>query len=197
MEEGALGEDLAFAEEAFDFGGGSFGAVGGVTDVAHLGVAGLVAEVATDGSGGSCGGVGGSDEVADLVDDVFASEGEGDDGGLLHEAAHFGEEGHVRDVGVVLGEDFVGKGHHFDAFDLEAGGFVAGEDGSDIAFRDGVGLEEDECGFLCHVEAGGNAKKVGWQGCFPREGARGVGAGGDLLGFSSIAPQIFADGTQI
>lgn len=54
------------------------------------------------GVGGS--GVGGSEEVADFVDDVFASESEGDDGGFLHEGADLGEEGFVGDVGVVFGE---------------------------------------------------------------------------------------------
>ena len=149
-----LGEDFAFAEEAFDFGGSCFGRVGSVADVAHLGVAGLVAEVATDGSGGGFGGVGWTEEVAHFADDVFASEGEGDDGSLLHEATHVWEEGHVCDVGVVLGEDFVREGHHLDAFNLKASCFVASEDGSDVAFRDCVGLEENECGFLGHVEGG-------------------------------------------
>ena len=32
----ALGEDFAVAKEAFDFGGGSFRAVGGVANVSHF-----------------------------------------------------------------------------------------------------------------------------------------------------------------
>lgn len=146
-----LDEEFAVFEEALEFGLGGFGGVGGVADVAHFGVARFVAEVATDGAGGGFLGVGGSEEVAHFGDDVIASESEGDDGGFLHEFDDFWEEGFVGDVGVVFGEECVGEFHHFEAFDLEACAFVAVEDGADEALGYGVGLEENEGRFLCHL----------------------------------------------
>ena len=99
-------------------------------------------------------GIGGADEVADAGDDVIPAESKGHDRSFLHKATHRWEEGHFRNVGVVLGENLVGKGHHFDAADFESLGFKAREDLADDVFSYCVGFEEDECGFLCHVVAG-------------------------------------------
>lgn len=148
---GSLSEDFAFAEEALELSGCGFRGVGGVADVAHLGVSGLVAEVAADRSSSGDGRVGRSEEIAHFGDDVFASESEGDDGTLLHEVTHVGEEGHLRNVRVVLSEDFIREGEHFDALDLEPSSFVTSEDGADVSFGDRVGFEEDESCFDSHV----------------------------------------------
>jgi len=54
----------------------------------------------------------------------------------------------------VLGENLVGKRHHFDAADFESLGLVAGEDSANEVLFNRVGFEEDQCRFLCHVAAG-------------------------------------------
>ena len=115
-------------------------------DVGHF----VVAKIATDGAFGGGFGVGGAEEIAHVGDDVFTAEGDGDDGGTLHESGDVWEEGFVGDVGVVLFEQFVGELHHFAAAHAEAFGFEALEDFAIEAFGDAIGLEQDEGGFLGH-----------------------------------------------
>jgi len=141
-----VAEDFAVLEEALQLDGGGLGGVGGVDDVGHF----VVAEVTTDGAFGGGFGVGGAEEVADMGDDVFSAEGDGDDGCALHEVGDVWEERFVGDVGVVLFEQLVGELHHFAAADAEAFGFKAFEDFAIEAFGDAIGLEEDEGGFLSH-----------------------------------------------
>ena len=122
-----------------------------MADVLHFRIGVFEAEVATDGSRWGDGGVGGAEEIADAGDDVLTLEGEGDDGRFLHEFADGGEEGLIGDVGVVLGEDLIAEGHHFDAADGEAFFLEAGEDFSGEVLGDCVGFEEDEGRFLSHA----------------------------------------------
>ena len=143
---GLVGEDFAVFDEALEFDGGGLGGIGGVDNVGHF----VVAEITTDGAFGGGLGIGGAKEVADMGDDVFTAEGDGDDGGTLHESGDVWEEGFVGDVGVVLFEELVGELHHFAAADAEAFGFKAFEDFAVEAFGDAIGLEEDEGGFLSH-----------------------------------------------
>jgi hypothetical protein len=145
--------DFAFVEEARDLGFGGFRAVGSVADVAHFGVFGFLAKVAADRAGGSFFGVCWSEQVTDTGDDVVSAEGESHDRSLLHETADRGEERHLGDVGVVLGENLVRKRHHLDATDFESLGLVAGEDGADEVLFDRIGLKENKRGFLCHDDA--------------------------------------------
>lgn len=143
-------ENLAVFEEAFDFRSGSFRRVGGVADIAHFRVTGFVAEIATNRAGGGGGGIGWAEQVADAGNDVFTFKCEGNDRGFLHETAHGWEKRHGGDVGVMLGEDFVAEGHHFDSTDDEtffrkAGKHLAGE-----VFGDSVGFEKNERSFVSH-----------------------------------------------
>ena len=106
------------------------------------------AEIAADGALVGFARVGGPEQGADLRDGVIAGEREGDDGRLLHEALHIGEEGLGRDVRVMLPEEGVAEAKHLDAADLETGGFEPTQHLSDEGFADGVGFEQNECGFL-------------------------------------------------
>lgn len=137
-------EEVPVVEEPLQFDGGGFRGVGGVADVDHH----IDAEIAADGALGGLGGVGGAEEVADAVDGVVAGQGEGDDGGLLHEGLDLGEEGLGGDVGVVFAQEGVVEAEHPDAPDPEIRGFEAGEDLSDEGLGDGVGFEQYESGFL-------------------------------------------------
>jgi len=136
-------EDLTFVEEAFEFSGGGFRAVGGVADVDHH----VLAEVAADGSSGSFFGVCWSEEVADFSDGSVTFKGEGDDGGATHEGGDVREEGLVGDVGVVLGEDLLVELHHFDSDDFEACVLEASEDVTREIFLDSIGFKENKRGF--------------------------------------------------
>ena len=93
-----------------------------------------------------------------MGDYVFASEGNGDDRLTLHEISHSGKEGSVSDVRVVLLEQFVSKTNHLAAPDAEAFVFKTFDDSTVDAFGNTVGLEQDEGGFLGHVQ------KVGRRG---------------------------------
>ena len=62
----------------------------------------------------------------------------------------------------MLGENLVAEGHYLEAADLESFLFVAGKDGADEAFGNGVWLEENECGLSGHVR-GVRREGPGWQ----------------------------------
>ena len=87
-----------------------------------------------------------------MSDHVFAGEGDGDDRLALHEISHGGEERAVGDVRVVLLEQLVCEADHLAAADAEAFVFEALDDGAVDAFGDAIGLEQDEGGFLGHVQ---------------------------------------------
>lgn len=146
--------DFSGIEEALEFSLGCFGAIGSVANVAHFGIGILFSEVTADCSGCGLVGIGGSQKITNPGDDVLSGESQGNDWSFLHEAAHGRKEGHVCNVGVVLGEQFVGKGHHLDAPDLESFTFVTGEHLSDEVLLNGVGLEKNQGGFSSHVAEG-------------------------------------------
>ena len=144
-------EDFARLEEALDLGFGGFDGVGGVADVAHLGLGVLEAEVTADRAGRSLGGIGRSEEVAHAGDHVLTFESEGDHRSLLHESADGWEERLVGDVRVVLGENLVGQREHLDTpdhktFRLEPSQNLAGE-----IFLNRVRFEQNKRRFESHA----------------------------------------------
>ena len=146
-----VSENLAVFEEAFDFRSGGFRGVGGMADVAHFRVTGFVAEVAADRAGGGGGGIGGSEEVANTGNDVISFEGKGDHRCFLHETPHGREKRHGGDMGVVLGEDFIAEGHHFDPADHKSFFRKAGQNLTGEVFGDRVRFEKNQRSFVSHA----------------------------------------------
>ena len=144
-------ENLAVFEEAFDFRSGGFRGIGSVADVAHFRVAGFVTEVATDRASGGGGGIGRAEEVADAGNDVISFKSKGDHWGFLHETAHGWEKRHGGDVGVMLGEDFVAEGHHFDPADHKSFFRKAGQNLTGEVFGDRVRFEKNQRSFVSHA----------------------------------------------
>ncbi len=144
VREAGLRKELALAEETLQLGCGRFGRIRCVTDVDHF----IDTEVATDRAFWRSLRVGGAEQVAHLSDDIFAFQGESNDGSFAHELDDFREKGLIGDVRVVIGENRVIELHHFNATNPEAGGLEAREDGASKVFFDGIWLEQNE-GCLC------------------------------------------------
>lgn len=144
--ETSVREQFVLREETFHLGSSGLRGIGGMADIDHH----VDAEIAADGALVGLARIGGAEEGAHAGDGVIARQGEGDDGGLLHEFANVGEERFGRDVSVMFLEQGIGELEHLDASNFQAGGFEPGESLTDESFADGVGFEENERGFVWH-----------------------------------------------
>ena len=150
----SIAENLAVLKEALQLDCGCFRGIGCMDDVGHL----VAAEIAANGAFGSHFGVGRAEQVADVGNDVFTSDGDGDHRLALHETGHVREERFVGDVGIVLFEQRISELNHLAATDAEAFVFETFENFAIDTACDAVGFEQDEGGFLSHGEIRGKGR---------------------------------------
>src|SRR5690348_3834537 len=143
---------LEGVEEVADFEGGALGLVGAVGGVA----ADAGAEALAEGAFGGVGGVGGAHEVAPAEDGVLALQDHDRHGAFGHEVLELLVEALAHMLVVEALADGGGQAGHLQALDGEAALLDGGDDLADMAFLDGVGLDDGESAFNGHDSSSSN-----------------------------------------
>ena len=104
----------------------------------------IAAKITANGAFGCSFGVGGAEEVTNVGNDIFSAQSHCYDRLTLHETGNVREEWLIRDVRIVILQQFIGKLDHFDTADAETLCFQTAQNLAIETLGHAIGFEKEK-----------------------------------------------------